>query len=268
MWTDIDYMDDYKDWTWDPDNFPQSGMRDFVDSLHAQGQKYVVIVDPGIKNTAGYVSFDEGVQMDAFVKDPQGGYYVGNVWPGDTVFPDFLSQVGRDYWRKQVDRFLQGVPVDGLWIDMNEVSNFKSGSGGDPDYHVNNDNNHDPLGTKAVDVRVLHRDGNRELDVHNLYGLAEAIATREALESVTNKRAFVLSRSSFPGLGAHAGHWTGDNKASWDDLRLSIPGILNFNLYGVPLVGAGESLDLSVIDAARHLRLPRQYQRGALRPLD
>lgn len=50
------------------------------------------------------------------------------VWPGEAVYPDYLAAPNIDSWIKgQLQRFYNEVPFDGLWLDMNEASNFCSG---------------------------------------------------------------------------------------------------------------------------------------------
>jgi alpha-glucosidase (family GH31 glycosyl hydrolase) len=45
------------------------------------------------------------------------------------------------------------------------------------------------------------------------------------LTNVLKKRPFVLSRSTFAGSGQFSAHWTGDNRATFNDMSFSIPGL-------------------------------------------
>jgi alpha-glucosidase (family GH31 glycosyl hydrolase) len=53
-----------------------------------------------------------------------------------------------------------------------------------------------------------------------------------------NGRPFIISRSNSVGTGVYAGHWTGDNVADWEFLRLSISGNFLFQIFGIQMVGA------------------------------
>jgi alpha-glucosidase (family GH31 glycosyl hydrolase) len=48
---------------------------------------------------------------------------------------------------------------------------------------------------------------------------------------------FLQSRSTFAGSGKYVSHSLGENHRTFDDMRLSIAGIMNFNMFGIPLVG-------------------------------
>ena len=56
------------------------------------------------------------------------------------------------------------------------------------------------------------------------------------VQDVLGKRSVVITRSTFPGSGAYAGRWLGDNNADWYNLRYSIIGVLEFNMFGIPYV--------------------------------
>jgi alpha-glucosidase len=120
MWTDIDYMDQHKDFTFDPVAFPLQKMQEFVSELHSHGQKYVLIIDPGIKIENNYKPFVEGIQNDIFIKTARNSLFVGKVWPGETAFVDFYSPRSQKYWTRWITEFLRMLNIDGLWIDMNE----------------------------------------------------------------------------------------------------------------------------------------------------
>ena len=272
VWSDVDYMDGLEDFTLDPINFAKPQLDAFLDTLHSNGQKYVLILDPGIKIDPSYAPYSAGLSADVFVKNIEGRPYIGQVWVGPSVWPDFLHPNATSYWTSFLGSFHDTVAYDGIWIDMNEPSNFCSGPlcsispsgpcppGGAiisktpecclqcnitrstrhdvPPFAINHMGDERALGWKTIAMSAVHFGGVLAYDAHNLYGLTEAMATSTALRSVSQKRPFVLSRSTFPGSGAHTAHWTGDNAASWEDLRFSIVQVLNFGLFGIPMVGA------------------------------
>jgi alpha-glucosidase (family GH31 glycosyl hydrolase) len=59
MWSDIDYMDHYRDWTTGgyDGNFALEEVQAFVAALHKTGHRYVVIIDPGIEVRSNYSSY-------------------------------------------------------------------------------------------------------------------------------------------------------------------------------------------------------------------
>lgn len=56
------------------------------------------------------------------------------VWPGKAVYPDHMNNTNTASWlRKHLGNWHTKVPYDGLWLDMNEASNFCSGVQCKPD---------------------------------------------------------------------------------------------------------------------------------------
>ena len=49
------------------------------------------------------------------------------LWPGAVNFPDFFAQQTIDWWTSQIQGLNSQLPLDGLWIDMHEPSNFCTG---------------------------------------------------------------------------------------------------------------------------------------------
>lgn len=158
MWTDIDYMDLRKVFTLDPARFPLPRMRELVDYLHAHQQHYIVMVDPAVayRNNSAY---DNGSQKDVFLKASNGSDFIGVVWPGPTVFPDWFHPNTQPYWNDEFANFFNaetGLDIDALWIDMNEAANFCDFPCADPyGYAEANNQPPDPPPVRNSSGRVI-----------------------------------------------------------------------------------------------------------------
>jgi alpha-glucosidase (family GH31 glycosyl hydrolase) len=169
---------------------------------------------------------------------------VGAVWPGDTTFVDFLHPNASKYWEDMLGILYQKVQFDGVWLDMNEVSNFCNGPCTTPItttvFDYSNDLPYHPGSSKIEDgtisLNCTHYKGVKEADAHIFHGFLQTKATNSFLQS-KNKRPFIVSRSSTIGSSKYGNHWTGDNAATWDFLRTSIPNIFNSHLNGFKMVG-------------------------------
>ena len=121
IYLDIDYMDDYRVFTWNKERFPEP--EKLISELKEQGFNVVTIVDPGVKVDENYPVYVEGREKDLFCKTQNGEEYHNVVWPGMCAFPDFTNPETREWWGENHWALLD-KGVAGIWCDMNEPSLF------------------------------------------------------------------------------------------------------------------------------------------------
>lgn len=222
MWMDIDYMDGYRIFTFNPQTFPDPAAlnRD----LHIRGFHSAWMIDPGAKVDSTYFVYKSGTANDVWVKTAQGKEFNGDAWPGACAFPDFTQPKTVRWWADLYKDFLD-KGVDGVWNDVNEpqISNTPTGT-------MPEDNKH--LGGDKIPA-------GPHLKYHNVYGYLMVKASREGImKARPQNRPFILTRSNFLGGQRFAATWTGDN-ASWEShMTMSVPMILTLGLSGQPFSGA------------------------------
>jgi alpha-glucosidase len=227
IWLDIDYQLKNRPFTVDSERFPHFGQ--MIQDLKAEHLKTVVITDLHIADlpNAGYKPFDEGKAGDHFVKNPDGSTYVGVVWPGKSVFPDFTQKSSRKWWGTLYSDFVKDG-VAGFWNDMNEPAVFLVPSKTMPD-----DVQH-RIEEPGFTTRVASH-----LEIHNVYGMENSRGTYEGLLKLApDTRPFVMTRASYAGGHRYAATWTGDNSSTWNHLRQTTPQLLNLGLSGFAMSGA------------------------------
>lgn len=271
VYLDIDYMQDYKDFTVNPERFPDfSG---FVKEMQKEQIHLIPIIDAGVKIEEGYDVYEEGVEKGYFCKREDGSNFVAAVWPGWTHFPDVLNASAREWFGSKYERLIsQGI--DGFWNDMNEPTIFYSKEGTDgvntavleyaklletgsdapkqPGEDLLNTANAlpaevrerlDNLQNNEEDYKRFYHNVNGSMVrhdlVHNLFGYNMTRAAGEAFRKIApDKRILMFSRSSYIGMHRYGGVWMGDNKSWWSHLLLNLKMLPSLNMCGFLYTGA------------------------------
>lgn len=280
IYMDIDYMQDYKDFTVNEENFPD--FAEFVRKMKEEGVRLIPIIDAGVKIEKGYSVYEEGVQKGYFCKREDGSDFAAAVWPGYTHFPDVLNKEAREWFGSHY-RFLIDQGIEGFWNDMNEPAIFYSCEGMDElksyiKEYVQETEDVSPwelgdrvrnLANSPEDYKRFYHCVNGKMirhdRVHNLYGYNMTRAAGEAFEKIApDKRILMFSRSSYIGMHRYGGIWTGDNKSWWDHLLLNIKMMPSLNMCG--FLYSGADLGGFGADATRDLVL-RWLAFGVFTPL-
>ncbi len=255
IYMDIDYMQDFKDFTVNPERFPD--FENFVSEMKKEGIHLVPIIDAGVKIEDGYDVYEEGKQKGYFCKKEDGTDLVAAVWPGKVHFPDFFKEEVREWFGDKYG-VLTDAGIEGFWNDMNEPAIFYTEDHLKEVFEQVKDFENreldiwgffdfkDVLGNIAnnpEDYKRFYHDFNgrkvRHDRVHNLYGFYMTRAAGEAfLRNHPDKKILMFSRASYTGMHRYGGIWTGDNTSRWSHLLLNIQMMPALSMTGFLFSGA------------------------------
>ena len=254
---DIDYMQDYADFTVNKERFPD--LTKLSADLKAQGIRLVPIIDAGVRIDPNDPTCTEGLEKGYFCKKADGTPFVAAVWPGKAYFADFLRPEVRE-WFGHKYKALTDCGIEGFWNDMNEPSLFYSPERlraflNDMAALREKDNIEQEeffprviggamglMNSPADYASFYHEvDGQkvRHDQVHNLYGGSMTRAAGEAFADLRpGQRTLLYSRSSFIGSHRYGGIWLGDNNSSWAQLLANIQMMPSVQMCGFLYSGA------------------------------
>ena len=260
FWGDIDILQDYRIFTLNEKNFKD--LPNLIYELHENNYKFVPIVDIGFPMKEEDEFYMRGKETNAFIKSNYTNEdLISHVWPGRAVFPDFFCNSGVELWKDAMERYYQTVKYDGIWLDMNEPAMIyvddenrgeilPEGKTFDPNmnryeylpYIPGYRKDHPNIRTRSLSENSYSNSLNENEFLYGynfkpLMNYIENMITNADIISITNKRPFILSRSTALGHGKYSFHWLGDNTADYEHMRNGVNGIFQFQIYGVPMTG-------------------------------
>ena len=80
-------------------------------------------------------------------------FYTGQVWPGEVYYVDFLHPNASLFWQTQLEKMYKQMNFSGIWLDMNEPTNFKVAAPTDEKYLIQKNEN---MNTMTIDCNLQH----------------------------------------------------------------------------------------------------------------
>ena len=187
--------------------------------------------------------------------DSIGALYDFETWPRHAgVKPyDPFNPVARDLYWAEMKRNMFDLGMDAWWLDSTEPDHFD---------------------IKDSDFDVKTYLGSFR-SVHNAFPLVTNRGVYEHQRQATSdKRVFLLTRSSFLGQQHYASHsWSGDVTSTWDNMRRQIAAGLNYSLCGIPYWGTdlggffASRYNNDINNVAYHELHVRWYEWGVFQPI-
>ncbi|KAI0837099.1 glycoside hydrolase family 31 protein [Hypoxylon sp. FL0890] len=285
IWSDIDYMIAYRDFENDPIRFSYGEGAGFLARLHQNGQHYVPIIDSAIyapdptNASDAYPPFNRGMEQDAFLLNPNGSVYVGAVWPGYTVFPDWIGALfngtgANRWWISEIAEYYSKIKLDGIWIDMSEVSSFCVGSCGSSRLSLNPAHPSFQLPGDPGNEVLQYPEGFELTNVTEAASAAAALSSMSATAAQASSTTTSYLRST-PTPGVRNVNWPPYAVNNWHgDLAVHAVspnathhgGILEYdvhNLYGHQILNATYHALLNILPTKRPFIIGRSQFAGS-----
>ena len=260
MWVDIDTYDNFQIFSVNNETF--NGLGDFVKEIQENNHSHFIpIIDIGVGNSTGDKFSSLGRKLNNFIKSnyTKTDLYL-DVWPGATLFPDYLNPNTSFFWEYGLTTYQELVHYDGIWYDMNEIAGLTRDLpcvGEIADICEKKDNfyyyedlpylpGYDGVERTNMAAGTINENGllygtdEIKYAIYNtkpILSYTQNKMTFNYLKNKLKKRPFIISRSATVGSGKYNGHWLGDNTSNFKFMKNSLDGIFQFVIYGIPMTG-------------------------------
>ena len=250
IWQDYSYMKKRVPFTVNSTDFSAEIVGRINSLKNKYKFKYIPVIEEGIKSQE-YSPFEEGKRMEVFVKKnlEDNEFLKNNNQAGEGVLVNYFHPNASIFWENNMERLRKKLNFEAIWSNyqLTEVLCGISCSGSLYKHKLSMNYGYIPgdsfshFSPEIMDSyypnNFTAKNVSTGLNFYALTGIMESKAIFEYLRNYMKKRPFIVSKRSFPGSGQYAGQWLGDEKASWENLRLSIPAMMSYHMYGIPFVG-------------------------------